>query len=116
MIGRAGYRRFDERSATMLGDGADLVLREWSGDLRRLHEEVTGDVAALRRALQRVPGIGPVGSAVFCREVQGVWPDVAPFLDDRVLAGARAGVAGSRPRGLGAVCRRVDVVSPCAAG
>lgn len=88
-LGRAGYRRFDERTATMLGHGAELLLESWGGDLRRLHAEVDGDVPALRRALQRVPGIGPLGSAIFCREVQGVWRDVAPFVDDRAAEGAR---------------------------
>jgi hypothetical protein len=90
VLGDAGYRRFDERTATMLGDGAQLVLDCWGGDLRRLHAEAGGDVGALRKALQKVPGIGPVGSAIFCREVQGVWPDLAPFVDDRVRRGAQA--------------------------
>jgi endonuclease III len=89
-LGRAGYRRFDERTATMLGDGAHLLLERWNGDLRRLRAEVGGDVQALRRELQDVPGIGPLGSAVFCREVQGVWPEVAPFVDDRAASGAQA--------------------------
>ncbi|HEX5533198.1 MAG TPA: endonuclease [Actinomycetales bacterium] len=99
LLGDAGYRRFDERTATMLGDGAELLTTRWGGDLRRLREEAAGDVEELRRLLQKVPGIGRVGSAIFCREVQGVWPDVAPFLDDRVLDGAKrlglpASVAG----------------------
>jgi hypothetical protein len=89
LLGEAGYRRFDERTATMLGDGAELVTTRWGGDLRRLHEEAAGDVDELRSLLQDVPGIGRVGSAIFCREVQGVWPDIAPFLDDRVLDGAK---------------------------
>jgi endonuclease III len=89
-LGRAGYRRFDERTATMLGDGACVVVERWGGDLRRLRAEADGDVAHLRRALQDLPGIGPLGSAVFCREVQGVWPEVAPFVDDRASSGARA--------------------------
>ncbi|HZI97789.1 MAG TPA: endonuclease [Actinomycetales bacterium] len=89
-LGRAGYRRFDERTATMLGDGAHLVLERWKGDLRRLRAESDGDVEALRRGLQDLPGIGPLGSAVFCREVQGVWPEVAPFVDDRAASGAQA--------------------------
>lgn len=89
-LGSAGYRRFDERTATMLGKGAELVMDRWAGDLRRLHQEAEGDVGLLRRMLQEVPGIGPVGSAIFCREVQGVWDDVAPFLDEKVRDGARA--------------------------
>jgi hypothetical protein len=102
-LGRAGYRRFDERAATMLGDGAVLLLESWGGDLRRLHGEAAGDVGALRRSLQRVPGIGPVGSAIFCREVQGVWPDVAPFVDRRVSDGARALDLPTSPAALAAL-------------
>ncbi len=89
-LGRGGYRRYDERTSTMLDGGAELLLDRWGGDLRRLHAETKGDVAALRRALEEVPGIGPLGSAIFCREVQGVWRDVAPFVDDRAADGAKA--------------------------
>ena len=32
----SGHRRYDERTATMLGDGAQLCLDRWRGDLRRL--------------------------------------------------------------------------------
>ena len=41
------------------------------------------------RLIQEVKGIGPTGAAVFLREVQGVWPWVRPYLDDRARAGAR---------------------------
>ena len=33
-LGRGHYRRYDERTATMLGDGAQLCLDRWRGDLR----------------------------------------------------------------------------------
>ncbi|MFC5379297.1 endonuclease [Aquipuribacter nitratireducens] len=88
-LGEGGYRRYDERTATMLGDTAELVQERWRGDLRRMHGSAD-DVQGLRRLLEEVPGIGPTGSAIYCREVQGVRPEVAPFLDDRVLDGARA--------------------------
>jgi acyl carrier protein len=42
----------------------------------------------LEKRLQEFPGIGPAGAAIFCREVQGVWPGVAPYADKRVLDGA----------------------------
>lgn len=99
-LGRAGYRRFDERAASMLGDGALAVVERWDGDLRRLRAEAAGDVKTLRRALQDLPGIGPLGSAVFCREVQGVWPEFAPFVDDRAASGARALGLPVSPRSL----------------
>jgi hypothetical protein len=108
-LDRGGYRRFDERAASMLGEGAELVLDEWSGDLRRLHSLTAGDTVALRNQLQRVPGIGPVGSAIFCREVQGAWSDVAPFADERVQAGARTLGLPTSPVGLAALVQPADL-------
>lgn len=86
-LGRGHYRRYDERTATMLGTSAELVLDRWKGDLRRLHAE-GGDVDGVSELLQQIPGIGPTGAAIFCREVQGVWPDLAPYVDARVARGA----------------------------
>ncbi|MCB5906244.1 endonuclease [Streptomyces pinistramenti] len=87
-LGEGGYRRYDERTATQLGTGAELLRDGYRGDLRRMRDAVDGDRAALRGALQEVPGIGPAGSAIFLREVQGVWQEFAPFLDEKALRGA----------------------------
>lgn len=87
-LGRGHYRRYDERTATMLCDGATLCLDRWGGDLRRLHAEAGADTKALSRLLQEFKGIGPTGAAIFLREAQGVWPDIAPYADQRVAAGA----------------------------
>jgi endonuclease III len=89
VLGRAGYRRYDERTATQLHDMAELVLARYGGDLRRLAEEADGDVDDAARLVQEVKGIGPTGAAVLLREVQCVWPWVRPYLDDRARAGAR---------------------------
>lgn len=88
-LGRAHYRRYDERTATMLGSGADLLTERWRGDLRRLHAEAVGSAPRISSLLTEFPGIGPAGADIFLREVQSVWPDVAPYLDQRVLDGAR---------------------------
>ena len=88
-LGRGGYRRYDERTATQLREMSVLVLERWAGDLRRLGAEAGEDVDRTARLLQEVKGIGPTGAAVFLREVQGVWPWVRPYLDDRARAGAR---------------------------
>jgi endonuclease III len=88
-LGRAGYRRYDERTATQLREMAELVLDRYGGDLRGLAGEADGDVARAARLIQEVKGIGPTGAAVFLREVQAVWPWVRPYLDDRARAGAR---------------------------
>ncbi|GAA3565210.1 hypothetical protein GCM10022419_052340 [Nonomuraea rosea] len=87
-LGRGHYRRYDERTATMLGDGADLLIDRWKGDLRRLRDEADGDAGRIHDLLTEFPGIGPTGADIFLREVQGVWSQVAPHLDERVLAGA----------------------------
>ncbi|MEU1486608.1 endonuclease [Streptomyces sp. NPDC005752] len=87
-LGDGGYRRYDERTATQLGDGALLLLDAYGGDLRRLREEADGKTDALRSGLRRFPGIGPAGADIFLREVQTVWPGIAPYLDAKALQGA----------------------------
>ncbi|MEU9338491.1 endonuclease [Streptomyces sp. NPDC048290] len=83
-LGRGGYRRYDERTATQLGRGAALLLDRYGGDLRRLREAPDP-----RLALMELPGIGPTGADIFLRDVQGVWPEFAPYVDRKALEGAR---------------------------
>src|SRR6266567_6065342 len=87
-LGRGRYRRYDERTATMLGDAADLLAGKWHGDLRKLRDESGGDVRGIASRLTEFPGIGPVGASIFLREVQDVWPTVAPYVDAKVTSGA----------------------------
>lgn len=96
-LGRGHYRRYDERTATMLGDGADLLSSKWRGDLRRLRDESGGDAHAIASRLTEFPGVGPVGASIFLREVQEVWPAVAPYVDAKVTSGAyRVRLPGDR--------------------
>jgi endonuclease III len=87
-LGRGGYRRYDERTATQLGDAAGLLTERWGGDLRRLREEADGRVPEVRRLLQEFPGVGPTGADIFVREAQRVWTEAAPYLDRKALQGA----------------------------
>ncbi|WP_274555384.1 endonuclease [Streptomyces spiramyceticus] len=87
-LGEGGYRRYDERTATQLGDAAQLLLDEYGGDLRRLREEADGDLDELRTRLRRAPGMGPAGADIFLREAQAVWPEAAPYIDGKALQGA----------------------------
>lgn len=89
-LGRGGYRRYDERTATQLAEAADFLLDRWHGDLRRLHAEAGGDASRAENLLQEFNGIGPAGAAIFLREVQGVWTDLRPYGDSLVIEGARA--------------------------
>jgi endonuclease III len=83
-LGEGGYRRYDERTSTQLGNAAELLRDKYKGDLRRLREQ--GDPKQL---LQEFPGIGPAGVDIFLREAQGVWPEFAPYLDGKALDGAQ---------------------------
>jgi endonuclease III len=87
-LGRGHYRRYDERTSTMLDESAALLLDRWQGDLRKLRDEAGGDAKQIRKLLTEFKGIGPVGADIFLREVQAVWPEVAPYLDGRVIRGA----------------------------
>lgn len=94
-LGRGHYRRYDERTATQLGELAARVLTDYGGDLRRLHER-TDDLTS---DLQQFNGIGPAGAAIFCREAQGVWTDLAPYVDRLAAQGAeRLGLPTSPDR------------------
>lgn len=86
---QGGYRRYDESTSTTLGEGAQLVLDRYGGDLRQLAKEAGGDVKRLRSRVKQVKGIGDVGADIFLREAQGVWPDARPYLDKGAIKGAQ---------------------------
>lgn len=89
-LGRGGYRRYDESTASRLADMAERVIDEYGGDLRALRPESPAEIEDLRDGVTAFTGIGLVGADIFCREVQVVWPAVRPFFDRRSLAGARS--------------------------
>ncbi|WP_067432899.1 HhH-GDP family DNA glycosylase [Nocardioides jensenii] len=99
-LGRGGYRRYDESTSTALEEAARHLIDEYGGDLRRIRPDCHRDLPRLRDALSAFPRIGPTGADIFCREVQRVWPEVAPFFDKRALRGASAYDLPTDPRRL----------------
>lgn len=85
-LGRGHYVRYDESTATALGQGADLLLERYQGDLRKLRDPESP--RATRERLQEIPKLGPVGVHIFCREAQAVWPELRPYFDKKALSGA----------------------------
>jgi hypothetical protein len=114
-LGRGHYRRYDERTATMLGDGACLVRAKWRGDLRKLRAAAAGDARSAVSLLTEFPGIGPAGADIFLREVQGVWPDLAPYFDRRVADGAALLGLPRRPGALAGMVPEGDLARLAAA-
>lgn len=86
----AGYARFDEKTATLLGELAEKIMADYDGDLRGLRERAHRDPLTERKLLKEFKGIGDVGADIFCREAQVVWKELYPFADDRTYAAARS--------------------------
>jgi hypothetical protein len=88
-LDEGGYVRYDERTSTMLGEAAGMAIDLYWGDLRKLREQAQSDPAKERKLLKQFKGMGDVGVNIFFREVQIVWPEVFPFVDEKVLASAK---------------------------
>lgn len=114
-LGRGRYRRYDERTATMLGDGAALLIDRWHGDLRRLRAEAAGDGGEIASLLTSFAGIGPAGASIFLREVQGIWPEAAPYVDAMMTRGARKIGLPDQPAKLGEILSASDEPAALAA-
>jgi endonuclease III len=105
----AGYTRYQERTATMLGEVAQAALKRYGGDLRRLRDEAEREPKAERRLLKGFKGVGDVGADIFLREVQATWDEVFPFADRRARQAARRlGLPGD-PDALAELTSRKDL-------
>lgn len=101
----AGYWRFHHTKAGLLVRAGQDVVDRCGGDLRRLYADA-GSVEDLHRQLRRIPSVGTQAASIVLREAQGVWPDLQPYLDPRVLAGASRLGLPDDPEAL------ADLVSP----
>ncbi|MFU8815511.1 MAG: endonuclease [Pseudomonadales bacterium] len=104
-----GYKRYDERTATMLGDTAQRLLDDYGGDLRRLREAAQRDPQQEKKLLTGFGGIGPTGADIFLREVQVAWEEVYPYADARVLKSAQRLNLGDTPGALARHTSRQDL-------
>jgi hypothetical protein len=91
----------------MLGEGAELLLEKYRGDLRKLRQGAEGR-SQIEELLQEFKGIGPLGAAIFCREVQGLWTELAPYVDGAAEGAARLGLPRT-PSRLAAYVDRSDL-------
>lgn len=90
VLTNGGYTHYREKTATQLGDLAQLLRQEYDGDLNNLLERAKESSASsdgvadeVRQKVKQIKGIGTVAADVFCDTVQGVWHELAPFVDPR---------------------------------
>lgn len=114
-LGRAGYVRYDERTATSLEATATMVVDLYDGDLCRLAAQSGRDTAEASRLLRQFHGIGPVGAGIFLREVQDTWTWVRPYFDTKSLTGAELLGLPTAPDDLGALAPAGDTANLAAA-
>jgi hypothetical protein len=89
VLNQSGYARYDESTSTKLAAASELVINEYSGDLRQLRERAQRIPGEEHKLIQSFKGIGPVGADIFCREVQAAWVELYPFVDQLALACAK---------------------------
>lgn len=88
-LDEGGYVRYDERTSTMLGETAQMLIDLYQGDLRKLRAAAGRDPARERSLLDQFKGVGDVAINIFFREAQLVWPELFPFMDEKALASAK---------------------------
>ena len=87
VLDRVDDTRYDERMARLLGEAARRVRDRYDGDLRAA---AGGGAAAEQKLLDEIPGLGPTGVRIFCREAQAPWDEVYPFCDNKAWGAAKA--------------------------
>lgn len=100
VLNENGYARYDERTATILGDASTHLVDAYRGDLRRLRAASGEDPGEMRKRLKAMKGVGDVAVDIFFREVQAVWPEVYPFADTMTLKAARRHKLGNDAEAL----------------
>lgn len=87
-LDEGGYARYDFRTATRLQALSGVIGERYDGQVAVIGQRLT-TYPELRRALDALPGWGPVTIQLFLRELRGVWPGAQPPLGQRAAAGAR---------------------------
>ena len=65
------------------------------GDLNNIIKRADSSPSKVREMIKGIKGIGNVGTDIFFDTVQGVWPELAPFIDPRSLKTAeQCGIGG----------------------
>jgi len=104
-LDEGGYVRYDERTSTMLGEAARMLIDLYQGDLRKLRLAAKRDPAREHYLLDQFKGVGDVAINIFFREAQLAWPELFPFADEKALASAKKLGLPADPEKLRALAR-----------
>lgn len=80
---KGGYTRYREKTATGLGELAELLSSKYDGDLNKLREAAGDNPDKVRELVKEIKGFGDVGVNIFHDTVQAIWPCMAPYVDPR---------------------------------
>lgn len=72
-----GYVRYDGRKSTQVLRDCEMLLAEYGGSLRRLHDSAR-DARDLEERLLAFYGVGPVTMNIFLRELRPFWAKADP--------------------------------------
>ncbi|EOO03358.1 putative d-amino acid oxidase protein [Phaeoacremonium minimum UCRPA7] len=105
-----GFTHYREKTATYLGDLAELIKTKYDDDASELlpypskqpeaEMNKEGSVTLLKTRLEEIKGLGPMGIDIFLGSIQGFFAYVAPFLDSRSRETANAIGLGDEVDGL----------------
>lgn len=89
ILDEGGYARYDFKTATKLLGIAQMLNKQYNGDLNLLHEEAS-DPRDLESKLMEFKGVGHVTVNIFLRELRGIWKKADPLPGDPVITAARS--------------------------
>jgi len=87
-LDRGGYVRYDFSTADDFLALSDLLMRNYDGDLNRLHDQAK-DSVDLEVRLKEFRGVGDVTVNIFLRELRGVWKKADPLPGRHAILAAR---------------------------
>ncbi|KAJ9615818.1 hypothetical protein H2200_001895 [Cladophialophora chaetospira] len=85
VLTEGGYTHYREKTATFLGELAELIEEKYQGDLNAILKSTSEDPKKIRAELKTIKGLGDVGIDIFFTTAQHVWPCLAPWIDPRSL-------------------------------
>lgn len=88
LLNEGGYTRYDFKTATRLLSINQTLIKDYDGNLNRLHDSAVDARDLELRFMQLGKGIGKVTTQIFLRELRGRWPKAAPPLSPLALRAA----------------------------